>query len=373
MTVPFTWILFVIALAGGVYLALAVLCLLAFVRRPLELASEFLPSITILKPIASLEPNLYENLASFCDQAYDAFCEVVFCLHSADDPALGVAKRVVADFPSCNASIAIGEAAGMLNPKIANLTKLSVEPHGDIIVIADSDIRVGREYLRALAGSFASESVGAATCLYAGMPSRNVISRLGALQIEDGFAPSVLVALAIGKLRFCLGATMAVRRRLLQVVGGLAALGQHIADDHRLGELVTQNGYEVELSRYVVSTTVAETTLSSLWRHELRWARTNLALAPPGYIFSFLMYALPFALLYLVLSQNLALGLALLAAVVALRLALHYLARRALRVTRSDDAWLIPVRDFLSLAVWAASLLGHTVAWRDKTFDTKEM
>ena len=69
MTVPFTWILFVIALAGGVYLALAVLCLLAFVRRPLELASEFLPSITILKPIASLEPNLYENLASFCDQA----------------------------------------------------------------------------------------------------------------------------------------------------------------------------------------------------------------------------------------------------------------------------------------------------------------
>jgi len=52
----------------------------------------------------------------------------------------------------------------------------------------------------------------------------------------------------------------------------------------------------------------------------------------------------------------------------ALRVAVHYLARRALCVRRSDDLWLIPARDFLSLAVWVASLLGRAVRWRDKEY-----
>jgi ceramide glucosyltransferase len=373
VTSAISLILLVIAIAGAVYLALAVLCLAAFTRRRLELATEFLPSMTLLKPVAGLEPELYESLASFCNQEYDEFYEVFFCLPERDDPALAIVERVVADFPSCRTAVMIGQAPGMLNPKIANLAKPGVEPRGEIVVISDSDIRVGRDYLRALATPFASERVGAVTCLYSGMPSDNVVARLGAMQIEDGFAPSVLVALALGKLRFCLGATMAVRRRVLEAIGGLAALGQHIADDHRLGELVTQGGNEVELSRCTVATGVFEANLTSLWRHELRWARTNLTLAPLGYIFSFLMYALPLALLYLAVSRNLSWGLPLLAIVAVLRLAVHYLARSALQATHPDDAWLIPVRDFLSLAMWAASLFGRTIYWRDQTYNTKSM
>jgi ceramide glucosyltransferase len=360
-------ILLIVAIAGAVYLAAAAACLVAFARRPLETATEFLPTVTILLPIAGLEPELYENLASFCTQDYDEWYQVVLCLHSRDDPALVVAERITAEFPSRTA-IAIGEAAGMLNPKIANLAKPGVELRGEIVVIADSDVRVGRDYLRAFAASFASERVGAATCLYSAMPGAGVVGRLGALYVEDGFAPSVLVSLAIGKLRFCLGASMAVRRSVLATIGGLAALGQHLADDHRLGELVAQSGREVVLSRYVVRTAVTETTLRDLWRHELRWARTNLALAPAGYLFSFVTYALPFALLYLAASRNLSWGIPLLGGVAALRLAVHYLARWALHVRRSGNVALILPRDFLSLAEWVASLLGRAVRWREKVY-----
>jgi ceramide glucosyltransferase len=191
------------------------------------------------------------------------------------------------------------------------------------------------------------------------------------MQIEDGFIPSVLVALALGELRFCLGATMAVRRSVLEQIGGLPALGETIADDHRLGQLVTGHGREIELSRYVVQTSVPETTLRRLWSHELRWARTNFALAPAGYAFSFLMYALPFALIYLAVSGNLAWGLALLAVVIALRLSLHHASRTALNVTRAADIWLIPIRDSLSLAVWFVSLFGRRVTWRGAAFETR--
>jgi ceramide glucosyltransferase len=362
--------LLIIAVAGAMYLLIANLRVAAFMVRPIEVASEFLPTVSILKPIAGFEPQLYENLRSACVQDYAASFEVILCLHSRDDPALAVVDRLAAEFPAI-VRIAVGSNPGMANPKIANLAKPEAAPRGEIVVIADSDIRVGREYLRALATSFGSEQIGAATCLYRGSPNATLVSRLGAMQIEEVFIPSVLVALALGKLRFCLGATMAVRQSVLEQIGGIAAIGATLADDHRLGELVTAKGRDVELSRYVVETSVPETTLPVLWSRELRWARTNFSLAPAGYAFSFLMYALPLAIIYLTASRNLALGLPLLAIVLVLRVALHYLARSALGVGRASDLALIPLRDFLSLAVWFASLFGRRVQWRGKTYEAR--
>ncbi len=346
MSAALSLALFAVACAGAAYLALANLRLALFARRPAERATEFLPSITILKPIAGLEPGLYENLRSCCDQDYDAPYEIVFALHAGDDPALAVVERLAAEF-SDRTRIAIGENFAMHNPKVANLAKPGVAPYGEIVVIADSDVRCDRRYLRAIVSAFASEDVGATTCLYAGIPNASTISRLGAMQIEELFIPWVLVGLAFGPLRFCLGATMAVRRSLLEAIGGLEE--------------------SVELSRYVVRTLVPEKRLE-LWPHELRWARTNLALAPVQYTFSFLMYAVPLAILYLAVSRNLVWGLPLLAIVAGLRLGLHYLARGALRTDRRGNALLILPRDLLSIAVWSASLFGRRVRWRDRTY-----
>lgn len=357
-------VLLTAAIGGACYLSLACLRIAAFWRRPGEYAAEFLPSITILKPVAGLEPELLDNLSSFCDQEYDGEFDVIFCLPERADSAFAVVEAAVKRFPSRRTAIALGLNKEIKNPKIANLAKPGVQPVGEIVVIADSDICVGRSYLRALAASFESANAGAATCLYSGAAvDHSLVASLGALGIDDGFAPSVLVALALGPLRFCMGATMAVRASVLEQIGGLAALDT-LADDHRLGELVARSGRQVELSRYVVSTTVTETALGALCSHELRWARTHFALAPAGYAFSFLMYAVPLALIYLAVSRNVLLGLSVLAVVLALRVALHYLARAALNVSQRDDLLLVPLRDFLSLAVWAVSLAGRAVLWR---------
>lgn len=360
----FSVFFFIATVIGAIYLFNAARALNRFIGRPCPLATEFLPSIAVIKPVAGIEPELYANLASFCDQEYDGFYEVVFCLRDERDLALPVVEGVVQNFPNCRTQIVFGENAALSNPKIANIAKSGVPSGRELVVIADSDIRVGRTYLSAIAASFESQAVGAATCLYSGTPTDSFVSRLGALGINDGFAPSVLVALAIGELRFCLGATMAVRGSVLAAIGGLSAIGQTVADDHMLGQLVTGKGYRVELSRYTVTTTIPEEKFGALWAHELRWARTDFELARGGYLFSFLIYALPLALIFLAVSRNLAFGLPLLAIVLGLRVLVHYLARRALAIKTPDDVWLIPLRDFMTLGIWATSLFGRRKSYR---------
>ncbi len=357
-----TVVLALVALAGAGYLLAAWLAVGRFARRSLPPALQTWPSVTILKPIYGDEPGLFESLRSFCDQDYADY-DVVFCLHDRSDSALPIVEHAIAAVPTCRARIAFGENATIANPKIANLAKPGAETAAEIVIVSDSDIRVGRDYLRSVVASFADSSVGAVTCLYGGSPNATLASHLGAMHVEEEFSPSVLVALGMGELRFCLGATMALRASVLARIGGLAALGSHLADDHALGKLVAGTGSRVELSRYVVTTANPERRLNELWLHELRWARTNRSLAPAGYAFSFVMYALPFAFANALIAPGIASAL-LLAVVAVVRYALHRRAHSAFGSARRARSLLIPLRDALSLAEWVASYFGRGVRWR---------
>jgi ceramide glucosyltransferase len=363
-------LLLLASILGVVYLAAANASVIRFTllchpERSREAAqSRDGPAITVLKPISGLEPMLYENLASFCSQDYPNY-EVILCLEDERDPARPTVERVIADFPKCSTRLFAGDNAAVRNPKIANLAKGAAAARGELIVISDSDVRVGPKYLHSVAASFVPERTGAISSLYRGITGVYWVSQLGAAYVEEQFAPSVLVATTFGRMHFCLGASMAVRRDVLDAIGGIAALGPYLADDHKLGELVAALGYEVVLSNDIVATTIAETTLRDLWSHELRWARTNLVLAPFGYAFSFLMFGVPLALLYLVVSRNWIVAVPVLAAAVAVRTLLHFTSRQTLGVREHGATlWLMPVRDAFSVAVWIVSFFGRSVRWR---------
>jgi ceramide glucosyltransferase len=185
-------VLLAASIASLGYLLLACARVAAFAARRCRFAGGPLLRLTVLKPLAGDEPDLYPNLASFCEQDYPGPFRIVFCIHDDDDPAHLTIERLKERYPWCSISIVSGNNAAMQNPKIANLVKPGVNLDGDLIVIADSDIRVGPRYLRALAAGFSDERVGAVTCLYSGIPNRSIVSRLGAMGIDDGFAPSVL-------------------------------------------------------------------------------------------------------------------------------------------------------------------------------------
>jgi ceramide glucosyltransferase len=346
-------------------------------RRPKARTSAW-PAVTVLKPLHGDEPLLEQALASLCVQDYPDY-QVVFGVHDRTDQALAAVRRIQVRFPTTDIAVVCSPTSHGANRKVSNLINMLPAARHDVLAIADSDLHVAPDYLTRLADALAEPGTGLATTLYSGLPATGrLAARLAAMQITHIFLPGALLARATGR-QDCLGATMVLRRDTLARIGGLQALVDHLADDQVLGRRVQALGLSVRLAHTVPATTVPETTITAVWRHELRWARTIRALVPAPFAASILQYPLFWALVAVPLSLGAlwSCGLFLLAWVVRSGAALwadRALApllsgipddpHRARRPAFSCPVWLFPVRELMSVAVMLASYASRRVEWR---------
>jgi ceramide glucosyltransferase len=187
------------------------------------------------------------------------------------------------------------------------------------------------------------------------------------MHVNFWFLPGALIAEALRVGGGCFGATIALTRQTLDRIGGFARLRDELADDHRIGDEVRALGLAVVLSPYIVEARVTEPTFAALWRHELRWARTERAVAPVGFAASLLSQSVAVAALGaaatgFALTSSIFLGIS-----CVLRWATARIVADALGVPAAKP-WLLAVRDGLSFAVYVASFFGRTVVWRDEAF-----
>ena len=363
------------SLAAIAYVSLAFVAIHRFRRRRSERRpNDFAPPVTVFKPVCGVDFELDKNLRSFCTQDYPCF-QVIFVVRSPDDPALPIVERIIADFPDRDIALVVDPRLRGTNPKVSNLINAFPAAKHDILLVADSDIRVDSSYLATVAKSFADPAVGVVTCPYRGVSAGNLLSDLACLQINEWFLPGVLVSGLLAGNRYCFGSTMAIRREILARAGGFESLADVLADDNMTGQYALVQGYKVDLSPYVVDNIVEEKTYRGLVGHELRWARTIFLLNPVGHFFSLLMNTISVAAICLVLT-GLATGiepfeLIPVALAIFLRLMLHYVVSRFLGLKHPAPYWMIPVRDVMSFAVWFASFLGREVHWRGGLFETK--
>jgi ceramide glucosyltransferase len=361
------------------------LAVLRFVRDVRPPALRDPPAITVLKPLYGDEPLLERALASLCMQDYPAPWQVVFGIGQPGDSALPVVRRLQARFPGRDLAVVVDPTAHGPNRKVGNLINLlPVAKHG-VVVIADSDVHVAPDWLRRLAAALAEPGVGLVTTIYTGLPASG-IGALGAMGINHYFLPGALLARVMGR-QDCLGATMMLRRETLARIGGFAALVNHLADDNVLGRLVQGLGLKVALADTVPATTVAETTLRSLWRHELRWARTIRALEPLQFAASALQYPLAWAAFAVVLAGAAPWSLAWFGIAWAARALAALGVDRALGLgpdhspgcgpdhnpglAKRSPLWLLPVRELMSVGVMVASYAGRRVEWRGHTMQAE--
>jgi len=320
-----------------------------------------LPPVTVLKPLCGAEPDLYDCLRSFCEQAYPSF-QMVCGVRDADDAAVTVVRRLQREFPGLDLQIAINPVQHGSSGKVSNLINMMPFARHDHLLVADSDVRVAADYLAKVLPPLLDPAVGIVTCPYRGCPQSGPWSALGSAFINDWFMPSVYVAALLGSRAFAFGATIAMRREVLTRIGGFMAIADQLADDYRLGELTRRAGLRTVLSEVVVETLVDEHRLGDLVRHELRWLRTIRAVRPLGYALSFVTFGLAPAVLGSLLAAGARATPALLAITALARLMLHFGVRDARSAVR--QLWVLPLTDLLGFALWCWGFVSRRVQWR---------
>ena len=148
---------------------------------------------------------------------------------------------------------------------------------------------------------------------------------------------------------------------------GFAAVANHLAEDHQIGDLLVQTGWDVRLSSYTIDTRVNEVELGALFRHEVRWAHTVRAVRPADHILSVVTCILPLLLVLFLVSPSWW-GGGVIALYLLLRLRLDRAVNARLTLTRRAPAWLVPVSECLCFAVWLYATFSRAVLWRGQPF-----
>lgn len=357
---------------SGVGILYLLLCA-AMVRRlarlpsPRRTGEPSSSSITILKPLHGDEPGLFENLASFLAQTHAGPVRMVLGVQSDADPAIATARRLIAAYPGRDIALVVDGRQHGTNRKVSNLVNMSAEIAGDVVVLADSDMRVAPDYLARLVAELERPGIGAVTCLYHGLPAGNAWSRLSALAIDTHFLPGVAMGLALGLATPCMGSTIALRRETLERIGGFRAFADALADDYELGAAVRRLGLAVRVPGFVVGHVCPERDGRALVRQELRWQRTIRQIDPLGHAGSVIGHPLAFALAASALGPGPIAGAVLFTAIAA-RIGLCLAVERAFGVKR-HPYWLVPARDLLSACVFVASFFGRAVSWRGHRYE----
>jgi|SRR5580658_523962 ceramide glucosyltransferase len=333
-----------------------------------------LPAISILKPLKGIDPEAWESFCSHCGQDYPRF-QLIFGVSDPADPALELVRKLQAKYPDLTIELIVCDRILGTNIKVSNLVQMLPAARHEILLVNDSDIRVPNDYLRNVVAPLADPSIGLVTCLYRGVASPTLGSRLEALGISTDFIPGVLSARLLEKgLHFGLGSTLAFRRRELEAIGGFEALLGYLADDYELGRRIAATGKRVELSAATVTTFLPAYTLRQFFQHQLRWSRTIRAARRWGYAGLLGTFGLPWALLALFAAQGAAWAWALLAMTLAARLVVGF---GVAVVLLNDPQFLrnilfLPLRDLIAPLVWAASFMGNRIHWRGADFDLKD-
>jgi len=336
--------------------------------RPVP-ATGFAPPLSILKPVRGLDPEAYENFASFCRQDYPSPYEIVFCADPGD-PALPAVEKLIRDFPERPIRVLLGSSREAANDKVAKLARLVQQAQHEILVISDSDVRVEPNYLRTVVAPLADTRVGAVTCFYAATNEKSFAENLQTIGMFSDFYAGVLVAWQLDGVKFALGPSIITSRARLAGFGGYEAIENRPADDLLVGRLIASQGYEVAFLPYAVLTVADFESMRALLHKRLRWMVVMRHMRPWGHFGLTFTQGLPWSLAALAIHPSAAVAFGYLGLYAGMRAAMTWVI--GIQGLKQRGLWrrlaLIPVWDALAFGIWLASFTRRSIRWRNAKY-----
>jgi ceramide glucosyltransferase len=359
-------IVLIVAAIPFIYYLISIYSSWRYFRQPASVSdASFTPPVSILKPFRGLDPDAYENLASFCRLDYPEY-EIVFCVDPDDEAILSVLARLTKDFPRRRIRILYGSGRVATNDKVAKLARLVSEAAHEVVVISDSDVRVRPDYLRHVTAPLRDPKVGAVTCLYVPIEIATFTDHLQSVGMMSDFYAGILVDWQLEGMKFALGPTIATTRTRLNGFGGYQVLENRPADDLLVGRLIDEQGYQVLLLRYAIDTVCDYGSLSDLLHKRLRWIVVMRHMRPWGHLGLLLTQGLPWALAAVAIHPSAGVALGYLGGCLGLRMAMTWMI--GIHGLRQSVLWkqmpLIPVWDAVAFIIWLVSFGRNSIRWR---------
>jgi ceramide glucosyltransferase len=372
--------LLLLALAPLVYYLLSLYNIVEYFQSVRDLPprnDHATPPVSILKPVRGVDSQAYANFASYCQLDYPEY-EIIFAASDPADPVVPIIQKLQRDFPATKIRLVTPVERLGQNNKISNLHRLVQEAKYDLLVMTDSDVLVGRDYLREVVAPFTDSAVGAVTSFYRCAGGGTLGADLAMVGMCADSLPSALVARRFeGGVQFAFGWTMATTKQRLAQIGGWESMADYHSDDFELGNRIARQGHRVEIMREAVSVVFPKESLEDFYAQELRWAiglRNVRPLAYAGVIFT---HGLPWAILAAVVAgsagwSGIAAGY--LGAYLVLRISVAWtagvwgLGDENIR----NKIWLVPIRDGIMAVIWVAGLLSDRIRWRGSEFRVKK-
>jgi ceramide glucosyltransferase len=360
-----SWLLAGLVAGSLVYCILVIVAARRYLRvRPFPLVDA--APISVLKPLAGLDDGLEGNLRTFFAQEYRAF-ELLFAVRQESDPAVAVVRALQAEYPDVPSRLLLVGEPPYPNAKVWSLHHMTEAARHDLLVMADSDIRVTPEFLRTIAAEFQDPKLGVSTCPYRAVPGQSLWSTLEAIGMNTEFLSGVIVARMLEGMKFALGPTAATRKQVLADIGGWDRLKDYLAEDFVLGSSAAGKGWGVLLSSYVIEHRIGSQPFTANARHRLRWFRSTRRSRPAGYVGQMFTNPLPLAILLWIVRPEW--WTVLVVTAVVRTLAGAATATWILRDPLTARRWyLVPVQDVLSFLFWIAGFFGNTILWRGRRY-----
>jgi ceramide glucosyltransferase len=336
-------------------------------RFPLHARAAFkeTPPVTILKPLKGCDAETEASLRSWFQQQYGGAVQLLFGVASETDPVCPLVRRLISDHPHHDAQLLICNEALGRNAKVSTLIQLCRHARHERLVISDADVRVPNDLLQNLVPRLCENQAGLVHCFYCLANSTTLGMRWEAVATNADFWSQVLQSRSLRPIDFALGAVMATTSATLQRIGGFDSLANYLADDYQLGNKIARTGKRIEFCPVVVECWESPITLRQAWAHQLRWARTIRVSQPVPYFFSILSNGTLWPGAWMVVQPEpaaLLLGGSFILARIAT--ALDNMAKLSGKGVSWGGFWLVPLKDFLSVLIWAAAFLGNQVKWR---------
>ncbi|MFQ3574459.1 MAG: ceramide glucosyltransferase [Thermodesulfovibrionales bacterium] len=276
----------VITLIGLMLYSFQIVSVRQYVKRKdliaLDYTKEY-PPVSILKPLKGLDDNLFDNLDSFCRLDYPQY-EIIFALQDINDPAYKVVCKVKDRYPEKDIKIVTEFCNVGLNPKINNLIPAYRQSRYEFILISDSNVAVGSDYLKTIVSSIHDKKVGLVCNLIRGLGGRSIGAILENLHLNTFILGSVCFLQRYFDIQCVIGKSMLMRKSDLEAIGGLMAFKDILAEDYVIGREMKKYGKTVVVSDYMIHNVNEYWSLKRFLNRHTRWGKLRWKIGGYQYI-----------------------------------------------------------------------------------------